>query len=494
MPPDAARVREGHATTPISLQPGDIWIRDVTVASSERAGSRPNLHVVLRGDRIDYVGEVPPTGAENNVTVIPGIDRFLTAGLIDAHVHPGFVAGMPPASRGPLVEAYFRQVPRSYLYYGFTTLVDLDGTEPNRIAQLRAAPAGPTILECGGGIPIPRGYPMSFAPEDLGFEVFSNFLVDGAGDRTVPQKFRLEEHTPQAVVERAGQRGAVCLKTYYEPGYGRDAGKLPLPTLSAIRQLARAAHKRGLPLIIHANSLEAHRFAVDAGADAVAHGLWRWGTDGPSDESGLPPTVRDVLDSERAAGIAYVPTSRVLDGLGELFDPNFLRAPLLRDVLPLALVEWYGSSDGQWFAREMRSDWGGRSDEQIRSYYCDEKSRGRCLRYAADRGNRIIFGSDTPSGPTYANPPGLNGHLELRSMERYGMSPSAILRSATLDSARFFRVEDRFGSVERGKVANLLLLREDPLRSTGAFGSIETVFMNGTPIPRGQLSARFASD
>lgn len=55
-----------------------------------------------------------------------------------------------------------------------------------------------------------------------------------------------------------------------------------------------------------------------------------------------------------------------------------------------------------------------------------------------------------------------------------------------------FRLDDRIGTVEPGKVANLLLLGASPLESVTAYDAIETVFLQGEPLRRSALSAREA--
>jgi imidazolonepropionase-like amidohydrolase len=100
----------------------------------------------------------------------------------------------------------------------------------------------------------------------------------------------------------------------------------------------------------------------------------------------------------------------------------------------------------------------------------------------------MLFGSDTPSAPTYANPPGYNGFLELRELEAAGFSPKEVLASATLENARFFKLA-KAGTIEPGKVASVLILQSDPLASTTAFDAIETVIVKGRAIARQTLSA-----
>jgi imidazolonepropionase-like amidohydrolase len=66
-------------------------------------------------------------------------------------------------------------------------------------------------------------------------------------------------------------------------------------------------------------------------------------------------------------------------------------------------------------------------------------------------------------------------------------SVSTILRAATLDNAAAFGLSKDFGTIEVGKRADLLLLRANPLQSVAAYDSIDTVILNGIPLPRASL-------
>jgi hypothetical protein len=141
----------GGAGTSI-LVPGDVWIRDVTVVSSERSTPLVHAHVFVRGGRIVSVGVESPGSAADGVTIVDGTGRFLTPGLIDGHVHLGEVPGMSPAhvaARPEVAAAYFKQLPRSYLYFGFTAVVDLNIIDRARVEEIRNAEPGPAVFDCG---------------------------------------------------------------------------------------------------------------------------------------------------------------------------------------------------------------------------------------------------------------------------------------------------------------------------------------------------------
>jgi imidazolonepropionase-like amidohydrolase len=462
----------GPAPPASSAPPSDgIWIRDVTVVSPERAEPLAHAYVLVERGRIARVEASPPARLDG--AAIDGTGRFLVPGLIDGHVHLAEVPGVPfemQAQMGDVVEAYFRQLPRSYLYFGFTTVVDLNVVDRPRLERIRSAPLRPEVFDCGNGLPVANGYPMSFMPPSLRFAAYPNFLDAARAD-----------HTPGAAVGRVAAGGGVCVKTYYEPGFGEQRGKLPVPSIDLLRDVASEAHKRRLPLLVHANSVTAHRAALAAGADAAAHGVWNW-----DDEA----SVRALVDDEVRANLGVMPTSRVISGLEGLFAPELLEDRALAKVLPAELVAFYRSDAGRWFAKDLARGFEGLPEPRIRETFRKIGDRGRlAARWFVERGGRLYFGSDTPSAPTYANPPGYNGFLEMKELEAAGIPSRAIFVAATSSNAKLFGLADH-GTIEPGKKANLLLLRASPLAGVAAFDTIETVFLDGRPIARADLSVR----
>ena len=464
----------------------DLVLRDVTVVSPERAAPLEHAYVLVRDGRIAAVS-TDPMSADRQ---IDADGRFLIPGLIDGHVHLGNVAGMQEAHQEahPAIEAEaLAQEPRSYLYFGFTTVVDLAG-ESGRIARWNRAELRPDAHFCGPA-PLANGYPMVFVPEDLRFRVLRYFLYDERQSDRIPDYVDPGEHTPQAVVKRMAADGAICVKTHYETGFGALRGQLPTPTEEMIRALVTAASAEGLPVLLHANSKDAQAFAVETGVHIIAHGLWN-GIE-RSDTQPLPADVEGVLRSIVADGIGYQPTVQVLYGELDAFDTAFLTDPRLADVYPASLLEWYGTAEASWFRDQLAENLRGRDPDAI--YDSILESLDAVIRFLAERDARLLFGSDTPSGPTYANPPGLNGYVEMRRWVEAGVSEEQLFRALTIENARAFGLENDLGSVEPGKLAHLLLLDENPLESVGAYDSIDTVILAGRPIERAQLSARNAA-
>src|SRR5262245_40044391 len=104
-----------------------VLIQNVTIVSPERRTPLRQGYVVLEDDRIAARGQgtTPP---RRWGSVVPGNGRVLIPGLTDGHTHLAVPAGLPipvPAELQPLVARYAEQLPRSYLYSGFTTVIDL---------------------------------------------------------------------------------------------------------------------------------------------------------------------------------------------------------------------------------------------------------------------------------------------------------------------------------------------------------------------------------
>jgi imidazolonepropionase-like amidohydrolase len=471
------------AETPAAAgaEPG-IVIRDVMLASPERDAAYGPVSVRIVGGRIERIGAKLPASASD--TVIDGTGRYLAPGLIDSHVHLGDVPGFRAEdfeAHPEAADAAQEQTPRSYLFHGFTTVVDL-ASNSAAIAAWNAEDVRPQAYFCGAA-PVQDGYPTNFAPAPQRYALMPDYLHDPATSAALPEGDDAALHTPEAVVARIADSGAVCVKTYFERGFGPEKN-LPVPGEELIRVLVGAAHARELPVLLHANSQSAQAFGIATGVDAYAHGMWHWND---TDAAQVDGAVADEIRQAVTAGIALQPTIQVLYGEGELLDPDFLERPGLADVYPPSQLGFYASEDGRWFRDILADNVYGDGWSPESPFVQRVKA---ATRYFAEQGGRLLFGSDTPSAPTYANPPGLNSRWEMDRWVEAGIPARAVFRAATVGNAAFFKLDDEIGTVETGKRADLLLLDGDPFESVTAFDGIVTVFVGGRPVERAALSAR----
>ncbi len=465
-----------------------VWITDVIIVSPESLDRLEKGSVLIENGRIARVERGKKARKPAGATVVSGNGQYLIPGLIDSHVHLAAVPGMSfdqGEGKQKMVQEYFRQLPRSYLYFGYTTLVDLAVIRAQVLEDFRRAPLHPDLYDCGASLVFANGYPMSFLPPANRFQLFPNFIYDQKRPDRIPAQYRPEDHTPAADVARVKSSGGVCVKTYFERGFADDKN-LPVMGPDVLAEIRKVASQDGLVLMMHANGFEAQKFAVDGNVDVIAHGMWHWGELGK--EMKLPDEIKRLLDRIVEKKIGYQPTMRVLYGELAYFEPEYLKMQAISKVTPKELLEWFQSPEGKWFGNELNED--GAPDAAIVKNYEEGPLRRvrQVAAYLASKDANFVFGSDTPSSPTYGNLPGLNGYLEMKELQKSGLSLAQIFRAATINNAREFKMESQYGSIEPGKIANLLLMKKSPLESVDAYDSITTVWVHGQAVSRESLA------
>lgn len=254
-----------------------------------------------------------------------------------------------------------------------------------------------------------------------------------------------------------------------------------------LADIRKAATQAGLVLMIHANSFEAQKFGVEGNVDVLAHGMWNWGDFDQRTE--LPAEIKQVLDRIVEKKIGYQPTIQVMQGLRAYFDPEYLKIEAIPKVIPKELLEWFNSPQGKWFKKGLDHD------DTPDGAMLEGIERGplrhvrQVVAYLASKDANFVFGTDTPSSPTYGNLPGLNGYLEMQQLHKAGLSLVQIFKAATISNAREFKVDAQLGTIEPGKIANLVLLKKSPLESLDAYDSIATVWVHGKAVARESLAA-----
>jgi len=266
--------------------------------------------ITFEGDTVaaigDAVGEAPE-GAHDlaGATVLPG--------LIDAHVHvasdtsrsPGF--GPPPAQHGEpprpagLAQYILAATADRILRSGFTTVRDV-GAYDDEVLALRAAidaelVQGPRIYTCGRII-------SATAP---GGEIFHSMYREADG----PWEMR------KAVREQL-KRGAEFIK-FMATGARSVVLEDPEPaqmTLEEMKAIVDEAHRMGKRVAAHAEGLEGTRWALEAGADTIEHGL-------------ALHREPKLLDDMAERGTVLVPTISTFHDLAERF----------ANIFPVVLVE-----------------------------------------------------------------------------------------------------------------------------------------------------------
>lgn len=468
---------------------GSLSIRNVHIITSHAQVSKRPVNVLIEGNRIRRIG------SENFAAqrVIEGNGQYLIPGLIDTHVHLRDVPGLIGLEDNPEIskinQEALAQIPKSYLYAGFTTVLDL-ANSAEAIAKWNSQPIAPQAYFCSPVL-IPNGYPVANMPESArqSKEITRHYLHDTHSPK-IANMAEVDQHSPASLVELGKKEGARCIKVFYEKGF---AGKnnLPTPSETTVRELVAVSHKNHLPVFLHGNSLESYEFGLATGVDMIVHGLWNASI--KTDNQDLITIAKRLIK----ARIAVQPTVQVIYGEQEFFNPNFFKQAGLQHAIPGSLMVWYQSDAGQWMKKSISSHFVSATPISAEQLYQRVKADYRPM---LDRVKTIstelvqskpllVFGSDTPSGPFYTQFPGFNGREEMNRWLDMGISLEDLFKALTIENARVMGLQSEIGSVERGKIANLLLLNKNPLKDITAYDSINLVVLKGAPIQRETLSA-----
>ena len=478
------------AITSIAHAAENLVIENVTVISPHFTQLQPAQHVLIVDGRIRRISQ-SSIETDDATERLDGTGKYLTPGIMDAHVHVSLIPGLgfsveeKAEQNVKLVDDYFRQQPRSHLYHGVTQILDPNpGTSWERF---EAAPQHPDLFRCEV-ITSPETFPFVAMPENIARKLYPYYVLESGVADDVDTNNQPRQRSPEALVARIAQSGASCIKLYFEDGYG-DNSQWPLLSTDTVDRVRRSAISHGLPVLAHANAFDMYEVAIRSEVDVIVHGAWNWGSD--NNAQAVPQELKTIGMRLREQQISVMPTLRVMAGLAELMLPETLKNPAFSKVTPTSLLDWYESADAQWFKAEVIADFGGdlTADDIATIINHGISRRGnRAMVYLHQTGHVLLLGSDYPGSASFANQPGLTTYQEMHLMAEAGIPLGDILAAATVNNARQFNLSTDYGTIENGKIANMLLLREDPLKDIEAWNSIEIVILHGVPIRRETLA------
>ena len=298
-----------------------------------------------------------------------------------------------------------------------------------------------------------------------------------------------EQQVRDAVDRAIDERGADTIKLYdqreFVPTYKPGAQVMKLFQLAAAADQAR---RRGIPCTMHHVTVEGFRRGAQAGVTSLAH----LPLDNILNSSDIQTFKNAGAIIEPTVSLAYF-LSWALPGVSWQDHPRLkqLDAWHARNSAELMKEYWLpelSSSAAEMFAKAQGSRFKmlGLVDMSAAfRYWGGHISRGiDNLTMLLEAGVPIACGTDAGAIPASEAMIGLElSLLELLLNPQYGpvrFSPADVLRSATLHSARALRVEQDFGSIHPGKVADLAILDGDPLHDSNQIGSpVAALFVAG---------------
>jgi imidazolonepropionase-like amidohydrolase len=376
-----------------------------------------NATLIVRDGRVEAVGpasEVKPPAGAHTINLA---GKYIIPGLISTHVHISDVQGVrPPAYTD---ENTMRQL-GVFARYGVTAVLSLGGEKE----------------------------PAFKARETQNTTALDRARIYLSGDvitGKTPQEAR-------EMVARVAASKPDIIKIRVDDNLGATAKMPP----EVYRAIIDEAHQRGLRVAAHIFYLDDAKDLLLSGADFIAH------------------SVRDKeIDDEfislmKKRDTPYCPTlTRELSTFVYESTPSFFSDPFFMREADREVVAQLQEPQRQEAMRKSAT---------AQRYKAALKVALRNLKKAADAG--LLIAMSTDAGPFANRFQGYFEHLEMEMMAEAGLTPSQILRSATIDAARAMRV-DGIGSITKGAWADFVVLERDPLKDIRNTRSIASVWIAG---------------
>ncbi len=429
-------------------------IRSLTVINPESGALLKDYDIEI--DR-GIISAIEPSKRTSSGDV-DGTGLFAIPGLIDTHVHSlGFLDEKIPGVLD--IRWLFRQQRKNlaaYLRSGVTTIRDM-GSALNLIRRKRRQAAqlkieAPRMLYAGPIFTVPKGYPY-YVPN---MPIFLRWFT---GPIRIDLKPTQSEKQVKDFVDKVAAGGARCIKVGYQSAkYDKERSEIPLIPLSLLRLIVERAHLFRLPVAIHhtfRRDLQNLLDASDIKFDSLEH-----------------LTTDEYLTNEDVKRIAQrgIPVSTTLMTYG-----------ILNHVAELELLikqhpERFERKPIEFFQHMCEATRSGDEPMQTmtRAYLeSNLKFMSANLKKLFDAGVKIVFATDTG----IMSPPGCP-HWELKDIIRAGMPPVEALKAATSLAADIIGMPE-LGRLEVNKIADILLLRKNPLDDIEAVGDVATVIRDG---------------
>lgn len=416
--------------------------------------------ICIEGRRIAAVGDrslaLPPGGRK-----VSAFGKYVIPGLMNANVH--LLSDIRLENLVRHIDGFedlIAEAAQVTLKNGLTTVFDTWGPRRALMAVRDAIHEGRTIgsrIFCGGNI---IGFDGPYSPDFIAktTEVASPVFVRRINAIWTENVGRhLMWLTPDEVAREVDVyiRKGVDFVKYASNEHGAHAAgaflQFSAETQSAI---VAQAHRAGLTAQAHCMTVEGLRLAIEAGCDLITH----CNITGPT---AIPESTLRLFAERNIGAVVFPWTERGWDWLKRnvseamvvAFQSSDINARnLIRSNAPLMLA-----NDGALFAAEALSDplfaksWAGAPEED----------------------------SLMPLG---------SGHFFwFRAMEEKGCDPMRMLQAATRNIAVAYGKEKDLGSLEPGKVADLIILDKDPLRAAENYRSINTIIKDGEIVDRATL-------
>jgi len=247
-------------------------------------------------------------------------------------------------------------------------------------------------------------------------------------------------------VNMLADQGATVIKVYFGLSIG------------IIKEVCTAAHIHGLPVTAHLEITNA-KDAINAGLDGIEH-ITSFGT-----------VLLPAREAEKYKQRVLADNEARKRGRYEVWNSLVVENNSVADSLIKFLSDKKTFVTPTLAAFEKQADQG--DSIEVNGFRNMVKFTGQ----AKKGGVRIVVGSH--SFVAYAET-GFAYFREMELLQQAGLSTMEIIVAATMENARFFRIDERLGSIEKGKLADIIFVEGDPLKDIKTMRNIRRVMLNGS--------------
>jgi imidazolonepropionase-like amidohydrolase len=430
----------------------NLVLEHVTLIDGTHA-PQADMTVAVEGN---HIAAVTPSALAHGLKGrrIDGHGKYLIPGLMDVHIHlrGGFdVTGKVDADMGPPNREEGVAALASFLYAGVTTVYDA-GNRAEHILPLRADERAGKIMS-----------PRIFATGNLVTYPGSH------GDRMAVRISDFEKDKALLDKHIAEQQPDILKLTLEEEGWG-SRPMITLMPVDLLEKITRYYNQHGIRTTVHVSSELRALEAIYAGSDTLAHPVIQ----GPVSDS--------FVKLMGAKKIPFASTLTIGENYSRLAEhPEYLDQPLY--------VASFSEAERQKLKTQTRAEWQARPWTwwmKIMTPIAEQN-----VRKIHDAGGTVACGTDQSSGAATQR--------ELELLVTAGIKPLDVIRIATYNSAVFLGKAEQLGSVDTGKLADLVLLSKDPTVDIDNAKASVFVMKNGEiidesrlPLAGGQQKRRFS--
>lgn len=428
-------------------------IENINLIDVKTGKTSPGMSVMISGNTITQIGATKSLKKPEGALTLSGEGKYLIPGLIDSHVHffqSGSIYTRPDAvsfQGKPYEEemAFVRRMTPDhltrYLRLGITTVADVGGPMWNfsvRDSISKSVP-GPNVYVTG--------------------PLFSMVSRDALGKKDPPIVKITTITQADSLFAKLMARKPDFIKVWYIAGPQLPAEK----NFELVKHIARRTHENNLKLCVHATQQKTAELAVDAGADILVHSV---------DDAVLTDSFLKKLKEKR---VTVIPTLIVSHGYRTAFARKLRHDP---QDLAWANPFVYGTltdpekmDEASWPPVIKRMSASGIP----RSAATSDSVMSINLRKMVSGGVNVASGTDAGNiGTMHAS-----SYLqELQAMVAAGLTTSEVLKASTINAALGFGWPT-LGSIEKGKLADLVILGKNPLEKIENLNAIDYIVKGG---------------